>query len=104
MPDDLPKLLYTQAEAAQMLGISVKSFLEIVRRGEIRIVRIGARRKFSMADIQAFIEQQSERVYLPRIGKGTVVKPRRREQVYDFEIMRAQRIAERKRQRELRKR
>lgn len=93
--DALPKLLFTLEEAAASLGISSKTLLQIVRRGEIRYVMLGERRRFSRRDIDDFIEANSRTAYVPQVAKARRQSPGK--SVFDFEAMRAQRVAERKR-------
>jgi len=54
------KLLLSRYEAAQVLGISWRTLDELVRRGEIRIRRVGGpirgRVLFSRSELQRFAE------------------------------------------------
>ena len=57
------KILLSRHEAAQLLGISWRTLDELVRRGEIRIRRVGGptrgRVLFSRAELQRFAEGDS---------------------------------------------
>jgi excisionase family DNA binding protein len=59
------KILLSRHEAAQLLGISSRMLDEIVRRGEIRIRRIGSpirgRVLFSRAELQRFAESETSK-------------------------------------------
>jgi excisionase family DNA binding protein len=56
------KILLSRHEAAQLLGISWRTLDELVRRGEIRIRRVGGpirgRVLFSRRELQRFAEQE----------------------------------------------
>ena len=54
------RLLYSKSEAADMLGISRKTLLAEVRKGNLRFVRIGARRMFAPSDLEEFIERKRQ--------------------------------------------
>lgn len=64
------RLLYSRKEAADMLGISPKTLLAEVRRGEIRYVLVGKRRKYTRQDLEEFIERK--RIKWPFAGGRTV--------------------------------
>src|SRR5690606_9030969 len=57
---DMRRLLYTQAEAAAQLGVSVKTLLAEVRAGRLRYVLIGKRRKFAVADLERYITERGQ--------------------------------------------
>ena len=57
-------VLLTPKQTAARLGISVKTLLKLVRPRKIRYFRVGGgdkrhRRRFSEADIQAFVDHES---------------------------------------------
>lgn len=55
------RILFTQDEAAEMLGISTRTLVSHVTAGDLRYVLIGKRtRKFTERDIQDFIEAQRQ--------------------------------------------
>ncbi len=54
------RLLYSKSEAAAMLGISGKTLLAAVRSGNLRFVRIGARRFFALSDLEEFIDSRRQ--------------------------------------------
>lgn len=56
----LPRLLYSQGEAAAMLAMSTKRLVEQVRAGALRYVLDGKRRKFTPADLNAFIAARGQ--------------------------------------------
>lgn len=67
----LPRLLYTTAEALQMLGIkSEKTLNKHIRMGQLRYVLIGRSRRFDPADLREFIERS--KVPWPSISATTV--------------------------------
>ena len=54
------RLLYSKAEAADMLGVSPKILLAEVRKGNLRFVLIGARRFFALSDLEEFIDSKRQ--------------------------------------------
>src|SRR5690606_34837620 len=52
----LPRLLYSAAEARQMLGIGEKTFRDLIHSGKLKYVRIARTKKFREADLLTFIE------------------------------------------------
>lgn len=73
------RLLYSQAEAAQMLGCSVKTLLKEIRSGDLSFVPVGKLRKFAMKDLQDFIARRKSggppppRSVRPRSVAGAVL-------------------------------
>jgi excisionase family DNA binding protein len=54
-----PKMLFTLAEAAEALSVHERTLSRLIRRGEIRAVRIGPRGvRVSVAELQRWIESQ----------------------------------------------
>ena len=52
-------LVYTVAEAGELLGISRAFAYELVARGELSVLRLGRRRLVPKADLLAFVAQAS---------------------------------------------
>jgi excisionase family DNA binding protein len=48
-------LLLTCREAARLLAVCEKTLWNLTRRGELPAVRIGGAKRYSLADLQAFI-------------------------------------------------
>ncbi|MEM6681349.1 MAG: helix-turn-helix domain-containing protein [Pseudomonadota bacterium] len=84
----VPKLV-TQKQAAEELGMDVKTLCKEVDSGRLRFVLVGKRRKYRLDDLVEYVERQSQWVSTeektPRSG-GT----RSRGQVFDFEKARTQ--------------
>jgi excisionase family DNA binding protein len=72
MPDAEP-LLVTTREAAKRLGVSDKTFRQLVMAGRIPFVSIGAQRRFVVADLLDFVERG--RTFVPQIPRRST-KPR----------------------------
>ena len=51
-------LLVSKADAAEMLSISLDSFERIVM-GEVRVVRVGRRVLFTVADLQRWVDEHA---------------------------------------------
>jgi len=49
------RLLLSQAEAADALGVSPKTLRDQVKAGKLRFIQIGKRRKFCRQDLDEFI-------------------------------------------------
>jgi excisionase family DNA binding protein len=89
------RLLYTMDEAAEMLGISTRTLVGHVTAGDLRYVLIGKRtRKFTQADIDAFIEsrRQCQSIVRKTARTGTLTLLSREP---GFMEARARRLAER---------
>lgn len=54
---DTPRLAYSVDEAADMIGISRRSIYELLRSGQLRSVKIGARRLVRRSDLDTFLEE-----------------------------------------------
>lgn len=54
------KLLVTPEEAAEALAISRTRVYELLRRGELKSVKIGKVRRIPVAALQAYVEQLQE--------------------------------------------
>src|SRR6185312_7476904 len=52
------RLLFSQREAAQQLGVSQPTLIAEVEAGRLRYVLVGKRRKFKPADLTTYIERQ----------------------------------------------
>jgi len=48
------KLLYSRAEAAQLLGVSLFTLYRLIEQGELKPRRIGDRPMFSRAQLEKF--------------------------------------------------
>lgn len=89
---EVPRL-FTAREAARHLGIGDKLFRAEVRARRIRFVLIGARRKFTLDDLRAYIDSRRELAPCPSIGRkgrrtGTLISSSR---VYDITAVLASR-------------
>ena len=51
-------LIYTTAEAAQLLRIGKTSLYELMATGELQSMKIGSRRLIAHQDLEAFIESR----------------------------------------------
>lgn len=71
------RLLLSQGEAAKALGVSPKTLRDQVKAGKLRFILIGKRRKFTVKDLEEFIEEN--RVAWPSIGMGRPVASRSRD-------------------------
>jgi excisionase family DNA binding protein len=49
-------LLFTARQAAEMLAISERTLWELTRRGAIRCVRIGRAVRYTVSDLQSYIQ------------------------------------------------
>ena len=67
---------YLKLEAADTLGVSLKTLRNQVKAGKLRFILIGKRRKFTKQDLEEFIEEN--RVVWPSIGQGRRVASRSR--------------------------
>ena len=72
---DPERLLYSQAEAAKMLGVSGKTLLAEVRAGRLRYILIGATRKFKPTDLDQYIEAQAITEEAPCRSTGGRTRP-----------------------------
>lgn len=59
--DHLQKLLLTPEEAAEVIGIGRSKMYELIRRGEIRSVKIGALRRVPFKAVELFVESLAHR-------------------------------------------
>ncbi len=53
-------LLLTPRQAARLLSISEKTLYTVTKAGRIKAVRIGHAKRYTMTDIQAFIDGAKE--------------------------------------------
>lgn len=53
-------LLYTVAETARMLALGVSAVNELIARGEIESVKIGASRRITRTGIEAYVRHLAE--------------------------------------------
>jgi|GEM_PF-6705581 len=58
-PPTLPKLLYTKAEAAELLFSSVPTIERLIRRGTLRSLKVGRYRCIPASELEAFIAAQT---------------------------------------------
>lgn len=56
----VPRLSLSRAEAAEALGLSLRSFEEHVQ-GSLRLVYVGRRRLVPMSELERFLETQARR-------------------------------------------
>ncbi|MFG1238045.1 helix-turn-helix domain-containing protein [Xanthobacter autotrophicus DSM 597] len=96
----MPRLL-TMEEAAEQLGIGIKTLREHVRHGEMPFISMGRgekrkRRMFDPADLQAFVAARREREPCPSIEPKTArcTTTISNIEVYDFTALQAARAAE----------
>lgn len=54
------KLLLTPEEAAEVLAISRTRLYELLRRGELKSVKIGKVRRVSVRELEAYVERLQE--------------------------------------------
>lgn len=59
-PNSLPKLLRRE-EAAQALGISVRTLIKIIRRGELAATKVGGSTRVRIDELQRFLTDQTQR-------------------------------------------
>lgn len=57
-PAPMPKLLLTPREAARALSVCEKTLWTLTQRGELPAVRIGRSVRYSVADLQDFIDRR----------------------------------------------
>lgn len=62
--------LISERDAAEWLGLSVKSLFNLRRRGALPFCRIGTRILYTPADLQAFVEQRKEIQAQPAADAG----------------------------------
>jgi len=55
-------ILIDDKAAAKLLGISARSLWTLANRGEVRSVRVGRRRLYRPADLEAFVTARAEGV------------------------------------------
>ena len=90
------RILFDMEETAEMLGISTRTLVAHINAGDIRYVLLGKRtRKFTQADIDAFIEARRQCPSIaPKIRRtGTLTSL---STVGGFMAARAQRLAARR--------
>jgi excisionase family DNA binding protein len=56
----LPRLLLSPEEAAEVLSISRSSVYELVQDGEISAIHVGRNLKLPMAEIEAYVQRKIE--------------------------------------------
>ena len=61
VPAEAVERLMTYQEAAKVLGITDRTLWELVRKGEIRNVRVGRSVRIDPADLRQFIEDSKSR-------------------------------------------
>jgi excisionase family DNA binding protein len=57
--DRVEPLLITATRAAKLLCISVRHLYTLTKQQQIRVVAVGRRRLYRLADIQQFIDERS---------------------------------------------
>lgn len=58
--NSLPKLL-RRDEAAQALGISVRTLIKIIRNGDLAATKIGGSTRVRLDELQRFLSDQTQR-------------------------------------------
>ena len=53
----LPTRLLTPKEAAGFLSISTRTLSRIVKQGALHVVRVGGSNRFTMPDLEAYVER-----------------------------------------------
>lgn len=51
-------VLYTEAEAAEYLGVSKMTLQRMRRRGDLKFIRVGGRAKYKQSNLLDFLESQ----------------------------------------------
>lgn len=54
------RLLVTEAEAARLLSLSVRSLYSLRKGGELAFVPVGSTIRYALADLQEFIARRRE--------------------------------------------
>ena len=57
----LERMLYSEQEAAEMLGVCNKTLFAEVKAGALPFVRVGRSRKYDINDLKDFIEQRKQK-------------------------------------------
>ena len=57
--------LLTYQETADLLGVSSRTIYTLVRRGDLRALKVGASSRVDPADLRQFIEQSKVSAELP---------------------------------------
>jgi excisionase family DNA binding protein len=87
------RLLLSQREAAEMLGVSQRTLLAEIDAARLRYVLVGKRRKFKPGDLESYIERQGRGWREESDGSRFAGQGRRtgtatsRFAVYDFEAV-----------------
>jgi excisionase family DNA binding protein len=66
---DRPDALMTVNETAHLLGIGRSTLYQLRQRGDLRAIKVGARLRFSLRDLQLYIEEHREQ------GHASEAKP-----------------------------
>lgn len=53
-------LLVTSREAARMLSVSERTLWSLSARGELKAIKLGRAKRYSVAELVAFIERKAE--------------------------------------------
>lgn len=67
-----PKILYTRAEAAQMLSLSLDSVQELLHRGLLSGVRKGRRVLLHRDELERFAAEDTPQIWLPKQNGKTI--------------------------------
>lgn len=67
-----PKILFTRAEAAEMLSLSVDSIQELIHRGLLRGVQKGRRVFLHRDELERFAAEDTPQIWLPKRDGKTV--------------------------------
>ncbi|HEY6814063.1 MAG TPA: helix-turn-helix domain-containing protein [Croceibacterium sp.] len=92
MTTELPQL-YTEREAAKILGLSARTLRDLRAKGEIRYVRLSARIiRYAATDIAEYIERHTflDTPYRPTANPGKIVRRNDRKIAQEYERVLAQ--------------
>ena len=59
--EDTMEKLMTGQEAANLLGVTPRTLLELRKRGELNAVRVGNRIRFQPSELERYIEANTEK-------------------------------------------
>lgn len=57
--DELHRIVYSPAEAAQVLGCSRQTIYELIRRGEIHAFKVGSLTKLRVSQVHALVGESA---------------------------------------------
>ncbi|MXN51851.1 helix-turn-helix domain-containing protein [Shinella sp. AETb1-6] len=92
-------ILLTPESAASRLGISTRQLRDLTDHGQLRWINIGLgkkrpTRRYTPADLEAFIEERAEKCRSTRRTEETHIPTTSRYGVVDFQAIREQRRSE----------